>query len=56
MKTAKITIDETAKTARVHNFLGFTEDWNEIVLPHDREAVKSLREAGYSIEFDSDDI
>lgn len=56
MKTAKITIDETAKTARVHNFLGFTKDGDEIVLPYDREAVKSLREAGYDVELDSDDI
>ena len=54
MKTATITIN--GNTATVHDFVGFTPDWDEIVLPVDREAVKALREQGYEIEYTSDEI
>lgn len=54
MATAIITI--TGKTATVHDFLGFTPDWDEITVPVDWQAVKALEAQGYEIEFTSEDI
>lgn len=51
---AKITICENIAT--VHDFIGFTADWDEIIVPVDREAVKALKAQGYTIEYTSDDI
>ncbi len=51
---AKITICENIAT--VHSFIGFTADWDEIIVPVDREAVKALKAQGYTIEYTSDDI
>lgn len=54
MKTATITIN--GNTATVNDFVGFTSDWDEIILPVDREAVKALEKQGYTIEYTHDDI
>lgn len=54
MNTAMITI--TDKTATVHDFIGFTPDWDEIMVPVDWEAVKALEAQGYEIAFTSEDI
>ena len=44
------------KTAYVKDFIGFTPEWDEILLPVDREAVRKLIEEGYTIEYSSDEI
>lgn len=54
MTTATITI--TDKTATVHDFIGFTPEWDEIMIPVDWEVVWALEAQGYEIEFTSEDI
>lgn len=54
MTTATITI--TDKTVTVHDFIGFTSEWDEIIVPVDWEAVRALEAQGYKIEFTSEDI
>lgn len=54
MTTATITI--TDKTATVHDFIGFTPEWDEIMIPVDWEVVRALEAQGYEIEFTSEDI
>ncbi len=54
MKTANITIN--GKTATVHDFIGFTPEWDEIIVPVDWQEVKALEAQGYEIEFTSEDI
>ena len=56
MKTAKITFDNDRHVATVHDVIGFTTDWDEILVPVDHAAVAALKAAGYEIEFTSDDI
>lgn len=53
---AKIIIDNERMVATVDDFLGFDADWNEILVPVDREAVKALEAQGYTIDYTSDDI
>ena len=56
MKTAKITFDNDRHVAIVHDFIGFTADWNEILVPVDHATVADLKAAGYEVEFTSNDI
>lgn len=53
---AEIRIDYERMVAVVDDFMGFDPDWNEILVPVDREAVKALMEQGFEIEYTSDDI
>lgn len=52
---AEITIEE-GRIAIVHNFIGFTPDWDEILMPVDHEAVKALEAQGLEIVYTSDEI
>ena len=53
---AEIIVNHEDMTVFVDDFMGFTPDWDEIVLPYDRQAVKSLQEQGYEITYGHDDI
>ena len=53
---ADIIIDNETMTAFVDDFKGFTPDWDEIILPHDREAVRVLEGMGYDVTYGHDDI
>lgn len=53
---AEIILDNDNMIAFIDDFKGFTKEWDEIVLPYDREAVKLLELVGYSIQYGHDDI
>lgn len=53
---AEIILDNENMSAFVDDFKGFTDDWDEIVLPYDEKAVQLLELVGYTIEYGHDDI
>lgn len=53
---AEMKINVSEKTVFVFDFLGFTEDWDEIIVPVDRETIRALEAQGYTIDYASDDI
>lgn len=59
IKNQYIIIDHECKQVIIRDFIGFTEDWNEIMqeVPAEvLEQAQALRDAGYCMSYSSGDI